>query len=422
MEKVRQIIHTKTFRQSIFTTFVTVTNGLLGIAFYAFTARQLGPASFGIFSIAILTITLIADIANVGTDTGIVRFVGENAKSDKNKALQFLKLGLKIKVLVGILIIVFGWIVIPFITSSLIKKPELTEALRYSLIGAFGALLFSFAISGIQALQKFVSWGILNISLNSVRFISIFILATFGVLSINNSLLAYIFFPFLGFLISLFLLPNFLRAKNENNVAKEFFHYNKWVAVFVVIAAISSRLDSYISSSLLTLGDVGIYSVAVGLSSIIPQIVFAIATVVAPKLATYKDNKEVITYLKKIQLLVIFLGVLGIIFGIPTAYFVIPLFYGQEFLVSIYPFIILLIAQVVFLISIPAHTSVFYYFHKPQLFVWISLGHLLLIATFGSWLIYNFGYMGAAYGVLAGTLFNFIVPTVWVVNKFRNEN
>lgn len=422
MEKISKIINTKTFRQSIFTTIVTVTNGLLGIAFYAYVARELGPASFGIFSIVILTITLVADIANVGTDTGIVRFVGENATSNKNKALQFLKLGLKIKVLVGTLIIIFGWILIPFIASYLIRKPELVEPLRYSLVGAFGALLFSFAISGIQAFQKFFTWGVLNISLNSVRFLAVFLLASAGVLSLNYSLSTYIVFPFLGFLISLFLLPNFFKVNNENKVAKEFFHYNKWVAIFVIIAAVSSRLDSYISSSLLTFSQLGIYSVAVGLSSIVPQIVFAIATVVAPKLATYKSNKEVFFYLSKMQIFVILLGIAGVLIGIPAAYFVIPLLYGSEYLISVYPFIILLIAQIIFLISIPAHTSIFYYFHKPQVFVLVSLGHLLIIATFGSWLISNFGYMGAAYGVLAGTIFNFIVPAIWVVNKFRNEN
>ena len=74
-EKILKIIRTKTFSQTVITSFGTIVNGILGLFFYVLAARYLGPSKFGIFSISVATIALIASIANFGVDTGIVRFV-----------------------------------------------------------------------------------------------------------------------------------------------------------------------------------------------------------------------------------------------------------------------------------------------------------------------------------------------------------
>jgi len=240
-----------------------------------------------------------------------------------------------------------------------------------------------------------------------------------GILGAESGLGVYITIPYLGFLAGLYFLPKFLSIKNENDVAKEFFGYNIWVALFTVIAAVSGRLDTFLATSFLTLKEVGVYQAAVQFASIVPQIVFALGTVVAPKLASIRKDSEALAYLKKLQVFVITLAVLGLILGIPLSKYVIPMLYGSEYVASIAPFIVLLLAQAVFLISIPAHTSVFYYFGYPKLFVYIALGHLVIIAGLGYSLIGEFGYLGAAYTVLAGNIFNFLVPTIWAVRKFK---
>src|SRR5688572_21654823 len=88
------ITKSATFRQSVITTAATITNGLFGIAFYPLIARLTGVSDFGVFSISILITTLVADVANVGTDTGIVRFVGKYRLVDKPRTLKYLKFAL----------------------------------------------------------------------------------------------------------------------------------------------------------------------------------------------------------------------------------------------------------------------------------------------------------------------------------------
>ncbi len=421
IDYIKAIISTSTFHQSAVTTSSTILNGILGILFYIFLARELGPASFGVFSVAVLTLTLVSDISNVGTDTGIVNFVGRHFASQRSKALKFLKLGLKIKVAVGIFLVILSLVAAYPVAVYLLMKPELTTPLRLALIGAFGALLFSFVTSSIQAVQKFWAWGILNISLNLLRLVVILILAFSGILTEDSSLVAYIVFPFIGFFVGLMLLPKFINVKNENEVLSEFFHYNKWIAVFTVMAAISARLDTYLVARALSLREVGIYSVAVSLSAVVPQIVFAIAAVAAPKFAGFENKSKAWGYAKKLQFFTLGLAALGLAVGIPLAYIAIPLLYGSEYSASIVPFIILLISQAIFLISVPAHTVVIYYFSHPKLFVFISFVDLVVMVVLGSVLISNFGYVGAAVTSLVGSVVNLTIPFIWSVKRFKRE-
>jgi O-antigen/teichoic acid export membrane protein len=420
-EKIKQILRTKTFSQTVVTSLGTVINGILGLFFYVLAARYLGPSKFGIFSISIAGIALIASIANLGVDTGIVRFVGKYISAEREKALKFLKAGFYIKIASSLLVILLGWYLIPFVAIKFFQKSELIFPLRLSLIGVGSALLFSYVTSAVQALQKFWIWSGLNILSNLLRLLATIGLFTLGILSVESALSVYIIFPFLGFLVGLLFLPNFFKVKNENKVFSEFMQFNGWVAAFTIIAAISSRMDTFLSARFLTLSDVGIYSVAVSLTGFIPQVVFAIGTVVAPKLASFTSMKDALRYLKKLQVFVLGIGIAGIAIGIPLSYFVIPSFYGGDYILSISPFIILLFAQAIFLISIPVHTAIIYYFSFPKLFVYITLINFLILLFGGWYTISTFGYMGAAWVILIGNVSNFIIPAVWVLNKFKKK-
>ncbi|MBI3397556.1 oligosaccharide flippase family protein [Candidatus Woesebacteria bacterium] len=418
---ILEIIQTKTIKHTFVTTLGVFINGALGLVFYIYMARFLGPAEFGIFSISVLFLTLLSDVVDLGTSTGLVRFVGEHINSNKPKALKYLKLTLEAKAVISILIIILGWFLVPVICTLLLNKPDLIPFFRLSLIGVGTSLLFSFSTYAIQAVQKFTTWSVLNIGMNSLRMILIFVLFFLGTLNINSGLIIYTLVPFVGFMLGLLFIPNFWNVKNEIEVKKELFHFNKWIAVFSFISAFSSRLDSFIVARFLILKDIGVYSVATNLSSVVPQIVFALGAVVAPKLASFDSKEKALNYLKKLQLFTLFLSILGVSVGIPLAYYVIPNLYGVGYINAIYPLIVLIIAQAIFLLSVPVHTGVIYFFSYPKLFVLVSTINLFVTLILGWLLISNFGYLGASFVVLIGNIFNFIIPAYWIVNKFKTK-
>ena len=422
MHRIITAFKSKTVYQSIITSGSIVINGILGVVFYILVARILGPVDFGVLSVALITLSLVSDLASVGTDTGIVKFVGQHIATDRLKALGFLKLGFKIKLIIGVIVLIFGFLITPFIAESILAKPTLVDPLRYALLGALGMLLFSFATSALQALQKFWQWGLVNISANLVRLLLVLILIGLGRLTLTSGLVVYITCIFLGFFIALYSLPNFFKVKEETRLRKEFLDYNKWVALFVVFAAFSGRLDTYLTTKLLSLAEVGVYSVAVSLSAIGAQLVTGITTVVAPKLAGFDSLGKAKTYLVKLQIFTSLLAILIVLVGIPLGGVVIPLLYGQAYLNSLAPLGVLIIAQAVFLLSVPAHASVFYYFSQPKLFVYTSFVNLLIVFC-GGWLfISRFGYIGAALTVLVGNIINLVIPGVWVIRKFHHKD
>ena len=369
----------------------------------------------------ITVLTLIADVGDLGTDTGLVNFVSRYRSKKPIKARRFLKLGLKVKFFIWILVFLLGFGLSKIISVNLFKKPELTGTLSIAFIGVGTLLLFSFITHALQAFQKFWSWSIIQVGTNGLRVILILLLLSLGVLSLENTMWLYIAMPFVGFVVGIFIIsPKFLKVKNEVSVAKEFFKYNKWVAAFTLIAAFSSRLDTFISARLLSSYELGIYSAANQMVKIIPQIVVALGTVIAPIMAQMGSIEDLISYLKKTQFFVVVLALLGVL-SIPVILYIIPLLFGNNY-TSVGPiFIVLLFAMLIFLISIPVHMSVFYYFSYPKLFFWLSIVHLIIISVLGWKLILLYGAIGAASTVLVGQFVNFVVPLIWVIRNIRSS-
>lgn len=421
IRQIQDIINSATIKQSAVTFIGTFINGALGAIFYIFSARYLGPASFGLMILAITALTMISDISDLGTGTGIVRFVSEYLIKDRYKAYRFLKLGLKVKIIVSIVVVILGWISSPLIAEMLFSKAELTTSLRIAFIGVSSALLFTFITSTLQSLQKFWSWSIIQIGTNSLRLIFVFALTWIGILTLNLNLLVYIFIPLVGFIVGMMIIkPDFMKVKNEYSVAKEFFHYNKWVALFSLVAALGARMDIFISGRLLTNHELGIYSASNQLVQVIPQFVVAIHTVIAPKMAAMGSFKEFMNYLKKTQVMVLGIAIL-IILLLPIAVYLIPLLYGNSYITSVPVFIVLLVGMLFFLISTPIHISVFYYFSNPRLFFWLSCMHLIIVSV-ASWIfVSSYGAMGGAIAVLLGQIVSFIIPLIWITMKIKSK-
>ena len=227
--------------------------------------------------------------------------------------------------------------------------------------------------------------------------------------------------PLLGFLIAIsFIIPRkFLKVKNENKVKDEFFHYNKWVAAFTLLAALGARLDTFLTARLLTAAQLGIYSAANQLVQVVPQFVSALGTVVAPKMGNRTGIKSLLEYYKKTQVMVLGIAFLGIIL-LPIAIYLIPILLGTEYSASVGVFIILFFAMLFFLISVPIHNAIIYYFSYPKLFFWQSLVYLFIIGFGGWYLIGMYGVIGAALVVLIGQVFNFVYPGIWLWVRVRD--
>jgi stage V sporulation protein B len=415
-------VSSATFKQSVLTFTATVLNGVLGMIFYILLARNLGPFNFGLFSLAITVLALVADIGNLGINTGIVNFVSKYYNTNYEKSLKFLKLGLTSKIVIAMFVLFFGYLLSPFISRQLFTKPELILPLRLVFIGVGTTWLFSFTTSYYQASQKFVSWGLIQIFTNSVRLIIIIYLASLLKLSVISAIIAYIIAPFLGFLLSFInISTDFVREKIGSKIRSEFFNYNKWIAISSGIGAFSSRTDTFVLGRLVNPTGIGIYSAANQLVQVVPQIIGAIGTVVAPKYSSFPDDTTMLKYFKKLFLMVVGITVF-ILFCTPLVRLIINYFFGEAYRNSFGIFIILLVASLIFLLSIPIHNAIIYYYQYPKLFSYLSIFNFAIVTGASIYLTIHFGYQATAYAMLLGNTVNFIIPLVWFLKKVRYKN
>jgi len=417
----KEIFSTITWKQSQITLVGVLINGLLGTLFYVVLARLLGPGSFGILTVSTAALTLIADMVDFGTNTGLVRFVSLNLVTKKEEAYKFLKLSLIIKIAVWLLVLLIGLLFSDHFANLIFQKPELSSPMKLVFIGVGGSLLFSFVASALQAYQKYFLWSFLNIITNLLRLGLIVALFYIGILDVSSSILIYIILPFFGFFLGFLFLPSrdFLLVKNEFTVAKKLFSFNIWVALFTIIAAFSSRLETFIGARLLTSYDIGIYGAVNQLAQAIPQLVSALGVVVTPKFSSFLNSKDMVVYLKKLQFLVLGISAL-ILFILPLAVYLLPLLLGSQYVGSAPSLIILTLAMLIFLISLPIHSSIIFYYGRPDVFVWISLGHLTVVGIGGFLIISSYGLIGISITVFLGNLFNFIAPLIWFLVKYQN--
>ena len=380
------------------------------MVFFILLARLLGPTSFAFLAISIAVITITSDLADLGVNNSLVRFIPLHIKHDRALAYKFLKLGLEVKLIIWVLFILLGGLLLPLISTQILKRSELLPFLYITLFGTGGVMLFSYAVSAIQSLEKFWHWSSLFIVTNLVRLLVIVLLALVGVLSSANSLLVYSLVPFLGFGLALFFLPTkeFLSAKRSLSVAKEFFSYGKWITVITGCFVLLSRIDIFLNVRYSSIQQTGIYSSASQLAMIMPQLIGALGVVIAPKFASFRDSRAMMGYFKKVQVLVISIAAL-ILLVLPIGAILLPLFLGPMYRDAFPIFAILVIASLISLISIPMQDSIRYFYQKPKLLAGTFIIQLVAVLLLGMYLGNLYQSLGIAFAVLISSFFNFIV-------------
>lgn len=412
-----QILKTNTLRQAAITFSATFVNGTLGFFYYATTARYLGPENFGILTISLTVLALFADIGNFGINAGLVNFVSKFKTINILTSQRYLKLSLKLKLYIGFVTIIIGYLISPILSVYIFHKPELLIPLRLAFFGVSTTWLFSFATSYFQAFEKFISWGLIQIMTNLLRLSMIIILYLYSVLDINYALISYIVMPLFGFLITMAYMPkDFLKVKNENKLTSKFLNFNKWIGVSAVASSLSSKLDTFILAALLTSRDVGIYSAAYQIVQVVPQLVTALGTVIAPKFASFRFKEAAVEYYFKTQKLVIIISILGIS-GIPVFKLLIPFLLGNKYNDSFVVFSIILLGMLLFLLATPIHNLIIYYYNNTKLLSLISSSNLVILLILGYLSVIKFGVIGMASVTVILNLINLIVPAIWLKRK-----
>ena len=396
-EKFKRVLNTATTRQSLVTIVSTGLNGVLGALFYFFTARWLGPAGFGVFAVCVAIVGLLSDILDFGAQQGTVRFVSRHRGTPA--MWEFARLGLAFKVIPGIVGFLLFIVLSGFISGPLLHRPEILPLVPILGAGILIQMLFSFSTAMAQGQERFYLWGSLFVGTNFFRLLFLVWLYYSGSFSQTPVIFLYCLIPLTGFIFSLpFFGKRLFVPWSVGRHFGEFIGFNKWVAGFVLISAFNSRLDTFLSARFLSLVEIGIYSLASQVVTILPQMTVAIGAVISPKFASFQTKADNLRYIRKASLLTGGISLAGILTLIPAGWLVLH-WSGSQYASGLLPLVFLLLAMGLFMATAPLRDSLIYYFGRPDVFFWTSFLQLIVTGLGGVFLIPALGITGAALSV-----------------------
>ncbi len=412
------LLYSNTGKDTVIVFVGTLINAIIGGLFFIIAPRLLGPAQYGLFAVVTSTALLVANLANFGIDTGILKFTDLSNKIQTNKILR---LALEAYLIIGIAVFVLGFFLSHPI-SRMLDNESLAPLLQIGFAGVVLFLLADFFIAVLQSQKKFAKATAVNISSNTARILILAIGAYF--FTVNLYFLTVLFFTvsIVSVIVGKIFIPlDFLKAKNHLQEFKKFFIYNFWIAASTAISSIP--FDNYLLLKFAGPIAVGLYAAPFKILSVVAQFAGNFSSVLAPRFSSFDNNGDAIRYSKKVMPIVAFV-VLGILFGAVLANPLVTLLFGRQYMDSVIVFRIIAITYAFSFSETIAVSIIVYYFGKTKVAFWITALTIIFWLLFNILLIPAYHELGAAISQLISAIVGtslFATYAIWKLSKTKKE-
>lgn len=403
------LLYSNTGKDTVIVFVGTLTNVIAGGLFFIFVPRLLGPADYGLFSVVISTCLMVAAIANFGLDTGILRF----ARKDN----AILGLAFKFYLAFGAATAILGFLTAPFITAFL-GYTQITSLLRLGFIGVIFILLSNFFVAALQANNQFIKASIVGISSNVTRLLILGI--SFYFFTVNLYFLTSLFFFVVIVSVVFGKLYQPINFGKTTVSVKEFFKYNSWIALALIISSIP--FDSFILLKMAGAAATGLYAAPFKVLTFAYQFGGNFTRVLASRYAAFDTNKKAIEFSKKSSVYPAIFS-LGLLVLILLSRFVTEFLFGQSFQNSVVVMQILSLGFIFFFASTIPSSLIIYYLGRPRVSFYITVAHYVSLLILLVILVPKQQAVGGAWAFTLSELISFVLMSTYAVNRLkRDEN
>ncbi|OGY21996.1 MAG: hypothetical protein A3A65_03055 [Candidatus Chisholmbacteria bacterium RIFCSPLOWO2_01_FULL_49_14] len=420
IKRLTRLIRSDTAKDASTMTIGTAVAALLAAVFFIIAARRLGPKEFGIFSLATAASFMFADMVDLALNAALVRFVAAERNKEEGKAEKYMKYILKIKLGIGMLLMVIVALFAPILSKLLFGSP-LPTILFLTGLGTAFQLLYTFGIAHLQAIQRFAKAAFLTALLPGLRLVGLLLLLFFSSMTTTPTLVIYFSATAILIAVSMVVIPRgYLFVRGEGEIAKPFLKYTLPLSAGFAIAAVSGRIDNFILANLSGSTAVGFYAAAFRLFTPFQFLAGSLSTVFAPRFAGFTNLSEARSYFRK-GILAICLMSFGLLIFLPFSPFIINLFYGSDYVQSVSVLRILFFGFALFLLQVPFTSTILFYLAKTRVFALISGVQLILIVVGNFALIPRFQENGSAMAFLATQLMVLVMLAIYTLLQLREE-
>lgn len=313
---------------------------ILGFLTVGLLTRYLGVDQYGIYTLVFAYLSLFGVFADFGLQLSLVRDLsGEGPSTNNLKSTYF-----SIKILLSITATVLSLVALVFFPySETIKAAIVVGSLAVGVgyMNGYGA-------SVLQSKLKLDTAALLEV-INRIVTVAAIVIFLLLHLNLYAIICAVLIGNIVSFAVNIYVAPDYFRFRSLPpfptivNVIKTSFP----IGITTLLGALYFKIDTMMLSVMKTTSDVGIYSLSYKIfENIIMLWLFYMATVY-PLLSQYMKSKDHMRFKKLIKsslVVAILFSIAAIILGFFAAPLAITILGGNNFIESILPFRILLIA------------------------------------------------------------------------------
>ncbi len=356
-----------------------IINAALGFIYTWLVARAFTSGEFGVFSAVNNLVYLLIPLTDLGTTSGLVRFVAELESQGKHlQAQKYIKAAFIFKlVMFAILSLVVIGLSRPISQHLLISNDP--AASYWMLLIGLGMFLPSFVPIVLQAKKMFLKSAIIDVIYGLGRVVFVIPLLIGGLTLIESfqsfALSGVLCLVVIAFVYGFSFLKGNIKVSREIYI--KLFSFSGWLGVNRIISSIASRVDVQILAIMASASSVGYYALAVKLAFFISFISASFSAVLAPRLASFGNAKAEVQYLKKSVLALIPISIGIIVWVIFARPFIVV--FGEQHLPAVNVFRVLAISMIPFVFTIPSVTAIIYALKKPKYIGQFSIVQLIVV-------------------------------------------
>lgn len=409
IDTAKDLFFDKTHKDSYVVLVGTIANVVAGGIFFIIVPRILGPLNYGILSAALATGLAANAIANFGIDTGILRF-----SKNPEKLKEILSIAFKSYIILGIASALLGLIFSDFI-AQLINTPQIAPLVKIAFAFNIFLLLTNYYVAALQIKGQFAKASFINFASNILRIFLVIIFAYF--VSLNLTTITFIFFavPLVSVILGQLFSP-FHSQRTSKNTVKEFYRYNSWIALALIISTLP--FDNYILLKYAGALQAGLYAAPFKILTVSYQLGGNLTRVFATSLNTVNSASDVKIFAKK-SLSIISIFIIGLLFLLLTKDFIIKILFSKSYAASGNLFSILIFGFIFFFLNTIPSSIILYHFGKSSVTFFITVAKYLSFILLLLILVPNLKAEGAAYAFTAAELLSLVLMSTYVITKLK---
>lgn len=423
---IKSVLKKQFLHQISFVTAGSLINGASLFLLNILLARNLSQDIFGVFSLSVMVLSVVAEMSDFGLNAGLLRFAPYYlATNQEDKFKQIVKTILRWRLVLSLLLSIGGLALSYPIARYILGQVKVAPYLTYTSLGIGGVVLLGFIATFLQAKQRFFYNAALQSLKGVLRLSAALIFMVLGIKNVLVYLSVYIFVPWILFFLNFKVLPKDLRKTIiEDDVRKklhsQLVRFSFWLTVSSLVAIFYSRVDQVMISHYLGLSEVAVFTVAWQLLQFFPIISSSITSVLMPKISSLHEKDDLIIFLKR-SFKWLILGVFGLAILVYPSQYLITFLFGQKYLQAMPIYVVLSYSTLLNILIIP-FSLVIIIFHRTYITIISNFIQLVILVGCNFTFIPVYGMMGAAYTFAVSNVVLFLFTSMYAVYLIKKKD